>query len=91
MSEAEDRAAIGELLELAMSGKGPTYTLTAYEAWLVLSSIQLTVTHAGIGSIMADHLRTIGQAIQRLYSGELAELAERGWHREFDRPSRRGR
>lgn len=69
------------------SDKEITVTLAVRELWLIVSGLQLTVSHPGLH----EPLKTICEQIGRDLGArimeqlpEVGELLEMGWHREFD-------
>jgi len=59
--------------------------LRVYDAWLLLSSVQLTATHPTLGTELRDELTDLGARLQRLITAfaptEVAQLAAAGWER----------
>lgn len=61
--------------------------LTTSELWLIVSAIQMTVTHPGLGPKMVEWYNQLGRELQVVMDEihpESANLLEEGWHREND-------
>lgn len=57
------------------------------ELWLIVSAIQMTVTHPGLGPMMVKWYDKLGHELQAVMDEihpESAKLLEEGWHREND-------
>jgi hypothetical protein len=88
--EAIDELAVLETLEYLASRKDPIeFKMSVYEMHILLSSVQLTVTHPGLHQPLTDHLRAVGGRLQEqigcFTDDEFRRFLEAGWHREFDR------
>jgi len=56
-------------------------------AWLIVAAMQMVITHPGISGLSRRMYESIGRLFQmRLVEQhpEIAEIVEKGWHREFD-------
>ena len=69
------------------SDKEITVTLPLRELWLIVSALQLQVTHPSLHETIQALAEGIGRKLCALVVEELpqmAELLEMGWHREYD-------
>jgi hypothetical protein len=63
-----------------------TVKLSALEAWILMSQIQLALRHPENKGEPAKIVETIARTIQKEFDVDpvLTELAEQGWHAEYD-------
>jgi len=69
------------------SDKEITVTLPIRELWLIVSGLQLMVTHPSLHEPLQTISEGIGRRLGALIVAELpevGELLEMGWHREYD-------
>jgi hypothetical protein len=88
--EEFDEATALRLFE-ALEKRPVQLNLHGYNAWVLLSAIQLAWRHPDISPRMKDRLETLGRTIQQAYADApwVAELAERGWNPAHDVPANR--
>jgi hypothetical protein len=67
-----DLAALRELAERSEAMEPAQFAVKPWVAWLLLASIQLTVSHPELGPEMKRQLTELGQQIQALFGGRLA-------------------
>lgn len=69
------------------SDKEITVTLPARELWLIVSALQLQITHPNLHAPLQTLCEGIGRKLGALIVEDLpqvGELLEMGWHREYD-------
>lgn len=84
MGEQEDVRAIASI----MNDTSPfPVEIDVQNAWLIVAAMQLVITHPGLSGQTRRMYESIGRQFQmRLVEQhpEIAEIVEKGWHREFD-------
>ena len=85
----DELAVMETLCALAQREEPVDLKLSVYEMHILLSSVQLTVTHPTLGEPLKIKLRAIGGWLQenigRFTDAEFRRFLEAGWHREFDK------
>lgn len=69
--------------------------ISVWDAWLLLSSVQMTVTHPEISEVSLEQYRSLGKRLQKMINhftdNRLNSIMERGWNREYDIDTRTGK
>lgn len=81
-----------ELKALCEDKQPVILVLTKAQAWILMCNLQLALRHPKNNGPTADTARNIAESIQKqvAISPALAEVARRGWERQYDvKPRRR--
>lgn len=83
----DEREGLNLVVQVFGSDKEIDVKLPMRELWLIVSALQLQITHPGLHETIQSLAEGIGRKLGALIVEELpqvGELLEMGWHREFD-------
>lgn len=83
----DEQEGMNLVAQVFTSDKEITVTLPLRELWLIVSALQLQVTHPSLHATIQSLAEGIGRKLGALVVEELpqvGELLEMGWHREYD-------
>ena len=89
MKPIDEASVMKELPSVITNPERLEVTMAVMEAYILVQSCQLLVTHPDLSDGLKDRVTIVGRRIQErlrpFYSDLFADFVEAGWHREFDR------